>query len=577
MAFAPRQYQSDAVEAVWDALGTATDHPLVVAPTGSGKSIIIAMLADKVVQAGGKVIVAAHRKELLTQNREAYRTVSGREDAGYYSAGLGERDTESNVVFAGIQSAYKRAHEFGDRKLLIIDECHRLKNDSQSQYGRFVSELEICNEWHRVVGLTATPFRTDGGCLVKSGLFGGVVAEVELFDLLDHDPPVICKLISTIAEASVDVKDLQIVAGEYTQNSQDEAFGGLVESATKEIVDVAASHARKSIIVFGVSVSHSERIANLLRSQTGEEVAEVYGSTPPIIREANLRRFKSGDVRWLVNCNVLTEGFDSHLIDMVAVVRATTSPGLFAQAVGRGMRPREGKSECIVLDFGGNISRHGSITDKHYGRRPKKSTEGEGVAPYKECPGCGSEVPLATVSCLSCGHVFESAEKPSHDARAERDLEIMASMKPRSHRVYEMVLARWKGKVDKQTGEKKPDTLRVDYVVEEPTGGDLAENYRIGNTVSEWVCVEHTGYARKKAAQWWAEFSLAKVPDSIDGCLDAWNTHQMRVPVGIKVRKDRSGFDRILNREFDEPHPQPDEWVEPKEVIDVFEDDEIPF
>jgi len=119
-----------------------------------------------------------------------------------------------------------------------------------------------------------------------------------------------------------------------------------------------------------------------------------------------LKRFKDGDLKYLVNVNVLTTGFDAPNIDCVVLLRPTNSPGLFYQMVGRGFRLHSSKENCLVLDFGGNILRHGPVDDLQI----KESDQGDGEAPAKECPECQEVIHAAYATCPECGHEFPPCE-----------------------------------------------------------------------------------------------------------------------------------------------------------------------
>ena len=139
----------------------------------------------------------------------------------------------------------------------------------------------------------------------------------------------------------------------------------------------------------------------------------ITGQTDKEERKRHLEDFRAGSLRWLVNVDVLTTGFDAPRVDCVAVLRATMSPGLFCQIVGRGLRTSPEKQDCLILDFGGNIERHGSLDDPHYGRDTggrSQSQVQEETAPREsqgpaeiDCPQCGIGIPSRFAFCPECG------------------------------------------------------------------------------------------------------------------------------------------------------------------------------
>lgn len=578
--FEPRKYQEESLDAVWRYINICETYPLVVAPTGSGKSIMIAMLADKIASNGGRLIVTAHRKELLKQNAKAYRLVSGGQDYGFYSAGLKAKCTDKPVIFAGIQSVFKRATEFGDRQFLLCDEVHRIDSSKDTtQYMTFLKDLSSINRWFRCVGYTATPYRTGTGCIVENGIFGDIAHETEIWRLMEMDPSPLARLVSKASIAKIDQSKLKIARGEFTESSMEEAFmeGDNVLDACTEMIAMADQQDRKHCIIFGVSVKHCTKIAEIIRDLTGEPVGEIYGHTLPLERDMTLRSFGEKKLRWMVNCNVLTEGFDAPHIDLVAFMRATTSPGLFAQGAGRGMRPAIGKESCTVLDFGANIERHGALTDKDYGKKKKKKDDDDaGVEPTKECPECESRCNISCVFCPTCGFMFDMKQAPNHEGASEKDLDIMQPDTPETISVYGMEMYRHKGKTDPETGVKKPDTLKAIYL-KDPNGA--FSNWR--DCVSEWICIEHGGWAREKAEKWFKKFSVADAPTVIEDVLEAQERHMMRIPVALTIKKDGKYF-RILDHHFEDERPEQSEWTAPPNTdafFDPFEDEteDIPF
>jgi superfamily II DNA or RNA helicase len=343
----PRHYQKSAHDATWQYLSNQSGEPLIVLPTGAGKSLVIAMLVEQARKFDARVIVLQHRKELIEQNAEKIQILLPDIKIGIYSAGLNSRDTEADVVCAGIQSVHSKAHEFGRRELILIDEVHLVSGKDDSMYGKFLADIRAINPRARMVGLTATPFRTGEGPICgKDKLFQRICYEAFTGDLIREGW--LCPVTNKPADATVDTSKIKRRGSEFVNSDMARAFdsGDKVELACGEIV--AKCHDRHSVLVFSAGVEHAEHVAETLRTLTGERVGLVTGDTMPIERVASLSAFKAQELRWLVNCDVLTTGFDAPCIDAIAVLRATMSPGLFAQIVGRGLRNHESKTECIA-------------------------------------------------------------------------------------------------------------------------------------------------------------------------------------------------------------------------------------
>jgi DNA repair protein RadD len=316
-------------------------------------------------------------------------------------------------------------------------------------------------------------------------------------------------------------------------------------------------------LVFCAGVNHAEKVKQEFETKTSEPVALITGETLPLERAAYIRDFKAGEIKYLINVNVLTTGFNATRIDCVAVLRSTTSAGLFAQMVGRGLRTHDGKENCLVLDFGQNTQRHGALDDPDFGRKKSKSDE-EGEAPKKSCPKCDAVCSISVRVCPDCHFVFSDEEPgPKHEATADHSAEILKRF-PQDAREYRVSDVRWN--FNRAKAEGKRDTMRVDYYVyKDEEEGNLADTMQI----SEWVCIEHEGFALKKAKEFWADHSANMFPDSIWDALAVFNEGGTRKPVKITAKRD-NGFWRVTQREFDQEIPK-------VELSQFYSDDDIPF
>jgi DNA repair protein RadD len=576
----PRHYQKSAHDATWQYLSNQSGEPLIVLPTGAGKSLVIAMLAKQARAFDARVIVLQHRKELIEQNAEKIQILIPDIRLGIYSAGLGSRDTEADVVCAGIQSVHNKAHEFGRRELILIDEVHLVSGKDDSMYGKFLADIRAINPRARMVGLTATPFRTgEGPVCGRDKLFQRICYEVFTGDLIREGW--LCPVTNKPADATVDTSKIKRRGSEFISSEMARAFdsGDKVAVACSEIVNKCED--RHSVLVFAAGVEHAEHVADTLRALTGERVGLVTGDTMPIERVASLSAFKAQELRWLVNCDVLTTGFDAPCIDAIAVLRATMSPGLFAQIVGRGLRKHDKKTECLILDFGGNIARHGSIDDPNYGRAtPGSGSGGSGVEKNgrgKACLNCGIDVPASDKECPECGFRFPDEPKDRHDATADEDSTLTGTPDPE---VWEVLSCAWGVHVKKNAAEDSPRTLRVDYTCQPAfsNGGNLAQK-----VVSEWICFEHQGFARTKAKFWWEGRSIHDTPSTIEEAVALLDRHVARMPSMITTQQEGK-YERITAADFTDLRPEESEWAEAvcveqsdENEYQYFSDDEVPF
>ena len=557
-----RWYQTEACRAAWDWLCSNPGNPVICLPTGAGKSLVIAELCREASERfGGRVIILAHRKELLQQNAAKIRDAAPSLDVGIYSAGLDRRDTDHAVVVAGIQSAFRRAPDFGARHLVLIDEVHLVGNDDGTMYRRFLDDLRAINPHLRMIGLTATPYRLDIGPICRpDSIFHRVAYSAPVRQLINEGW--LCNLTTKPAASTVDTSGVHLRGGEFVPGETERLFESVVRPACQEIV--AKCKGRHSVLVFCSGVRHASQVAAELVQLTGEQVGIVTGESLDIERASILGQFKAGRLRWCCNVDVLTTGFDAPNIDAIAVLRATMSPGLFCQIVGRGFRVHQSKQDCLVLDFGGNIKRHGPIDALEYGiQDSRQKTAGD--APVKACPNCEQEVLISAKECPECGWHFPQDRDPSHDTKAD-DSQILSD--PETWLVDEVAYSvHWK----KKAGPDDVPTLRVDYTAhKEGAEGNLAQEQ-----ISEWICLEHEGFAGRKAARWWTARSIAPVPATVEDAVDLCRRGAVAAPRSINIAKQGRWW-RVLSAELD---AKPDEWTAEFTGEDPFavETEEVPF
>lgn len=482
-----RDYQKP--EPIWEFFrqrkGDGQQHnPLVVMPTGAGKSIVVAaIIKDMLERFGGRrVLVLTHQKELIAQNFEKLQTLYPQCEPGIYSASLGRKETHNKVLFCGIQSVHKKAHQLGDFSLILIDECHTIPKSGSGMYRRFIDDMNrLCGKVP-VIGLTATPYRMDSGYLHKGdgALFTDIAYEVFINDLLERG--YLCPLTTKQVGFVIDTQGVKKRGGEFIAEDLEAVVDPVTESALADAIP--RIEGRKSGIVFCVTVRHAHHVSEYL-NDNGIICKVVSGETPKAERDHLLKQYKAGAIRCLANVNVLTTGFDAPATDFLIMLRPTQSPGLYVQMGGRGMRLSEGKYDCLVLDYAGNIQRHGpidAITIK------EKKGKGEGEAPVKVCPECESIV-HASLRVCACGHEFPPPALKI-EKHASKAAILSKDYEPEWKSVSYVTYSRWPGK------DGKPDTMRVNYM-------DDSGLFPI-KIASEFVCVFHPmGWAREKAEKWW--------------------------------------------------------------------------
>ena len=542
-----RYYQQEAVNAVYLHLQNKPDsNPCAVLPTGAGKSIVIAKIVSDAVQLwNGRVLILAHVKELLEQNAAKIAALCPEIKIGMYSAGLNRRDTDNQVVVAGIQSVYNKASELGVFDLILIDEAHLIPPDGDGMYQTLLNAEKELNPNVRLIGFTATPYRLKGGLICKpDNLLNEICYEVGVRELIMRG--YLSKLRSKNGKSRADFSDLHIRGGEFVADEVAEKMENemLVKRACSEILRLTTD--RKKVLIFASSVAHAEQVKECIESYSRQECGIVIGNTDKVARAEILDRFKGipvpedllgsvkKELKYLVNVGVLTTGFDAPNIDTVVLLRPTASAGLYYQMVGRGFRLAEGKTDCMVLDYGENIMRHGPVDCI----RVEETTAGgkKKPPPMRECPECQAVFPAGRTTCPDCGFALPREEsKLRHGTAAASDGILSDQISVTEWDVRQVLYS----KHHKKNAPDAPPTMRVEY--------------RIGfcDYVSDWICPEHSGYARSKSEKWWEKRCTLPLPATVDECLAIAGSGILREPVKITVRRTPgSQWPTITNYDF---------------------------
>jgi DNA repair protein RadD len=523
-----RPYQEEAVASVYEHLRTRDDNPCVVIPTGGGKTPMMATICrDAVKNWQGRVLILAHVKELLYQSAEKLQQVCPEVKFGIYSAGLKKRETKAPVIVAGIQSIYKRACELGPVDLILVDEAHMIAVEGEGMYRQFLADARVVCPHLRIVGFTATPFRLKSGLICTPDHFlNHVCYEVGVRELIVQG--YLSPLITKAGREKVDTSGVQVRGGEFVagllESLMDEPQ--LVEAACRETMQQTRD--RKSVLIFAAGVRHGQHVIRRLKTEHGIECGFVTGETPSAERDRLLERFKSGALRFLCNVNVLTTGFDAPNVDCVVLLRPTMSPGLYYQMVGRGFRLSPGKQNCLVLDFGGNVLRHGPVDAIQI---EKRDPTGAG-APLKECPICQAMVLAGYATCPHCGYRFPPPEKQKHEPQATEASILSAGPTDEHHEVLDVF---YRVHRKKDAAANAPKSMRVDYQL------------GLNHWQSEFICFEHSGFARQKAESWWKQRSPDAVPETAEDAVTLANAGALRLTHAITVRSvPGERFDRIV-------------------------------
>jgi len=546
--YTDRWYQDDAIFAIFDYFqrGNA-GNPVVAMPTGTGKSIVIAKFIHKVISMwpNQRLMMLTHVKELIEQNAEKLMSVWPVAPMGIYSAGLNSRDMILPIVFGGVQSvapAIQKSLEndtskpdhlkhFGWRDLLIIDECHLLSPEDTSRYQYIIAELKKINPYIKVIGLSATPYRSGLGMITENGIFTDICYDITDFESFNRliAEGWLCPLTAKPTKAEIDVSSVGMVGADFNQKqlekvSDDDA---LVYAICNESIQIASD--RNCWMAFATGIDNIEHYASVLQS-LGVEAVGVHSKLKKSVNDERIAAFKAGELKCLVSGQKLTTGFDNPAIDYILDANATRAVGKHVQKLGRGTRPHPGKTNCLVGDFAGNIRRLGPINDP---RIPGKPSKGDGTVPIKICESCGHYNHATARQCENCGAAFSFKSNLFSTAGTLEPLK--SDMPVVEHFEVKKVLYNLHEKRDKRGNLLRPPMIKVSYFC----GLQM---------FNEFVMLEHPGLAAKKSRDWWRQRSPAEPPQTTYQALN--EVSKLRVPKKVRVWLNKK-YPEILSAEWE--------------------------
>lgn len=377
---------------------------ILVAPTGSGKTVIAAELIRAAVAEGKRVLFLAHRRELIHQTQAKLADFGI--DAGIILAGE-PTDPNAMVQVASIQTLWTRAivrktGELPRADLIVIDEAHHARART---YRKIIEKYPAAT----VIGMTATPCRGDGRGL--GNIFTAMVECPPVQALIDLGHLVTTKV---YAPTTPNLDGVHVRHGDYVERE----LAARVDTA--ELVGDIVSHwhrlaERRKTVVFATGVAHSIHLRDEF-IKSGVRAEHIDGKTPKDERDDILRRLSSGEIELVTNCMVLVEGWDQPDVSCIVLARPTRQMGLYRQMVGRVLRPHPDKEFALVLDHAGAVFRHGFVeepvewfldTDKraespvHASRRQEFGLSQTRLVTCTEC----SAVRTAGKPCGICGHM----------------------------------------------------------------------------------------------------------------------------------------------------------------------------
>lgn len=428
MALDLRPYQAKALDAIEAAEREGVRRPLVVHPTGTGKTVTFSHAIKRRAERG-RALVMVHRDELAAQTRDKIKMIAPELSTGIVKAELNELD--ASVVIASVQTGSRDARlsqlmasaTASPFSTIICDEAHHAPAPT---WTKMLTGLGAFNPYGPLaIGFTATPERDNGKTL---GVWEKVVSYMSMREAIygtgskkvgGHEGGYLVPILpAVVVETGMDMRQVRKTGGDYSDGD----LGREMEDsgAITQIADAYVQHAKdRKTVAFTPTVATAHALANALQAR-GVAAEALDGGTETGERRAILQRLKTGETRVVVNCAVLTEGFDEPSISCVIVARPTRFHGLYVQMVGRGTRIYPGKKDLMVLDIVGASHRHELIGVVDLGADlddPRKNPNGE--TERQECPSCGVPCDFPEHRCSLCQRYLPASVALSGGTRHE--------------------------------------------------------------------------------------------------------------------------------------------------------------
>lgn len=390
MPYQLRPYQLEFVARCRSAYMAGDRRILGVAPTGAGKTVMGCHIVEECTAKGNRILWLAHRKELIEQCSK--KLDENGLHHGVIKSGHWRYLPHLAVQVASIQTLVRRG-DMPPADVVVTDEAHHVGAKSyQHILAHYPNALHL--------GLTATPYRTDGRGL---GEFYETLIEVTDIPTLIAEGFLVEPAV--YAPANPDLAGIKRIAGDFNRRQLGEAM-----DKPKLVGDLVQTWLRlargRTTVAFAVSVEHSRHIVESFE-QAGIAAAHLDATMPDEEREDVLQRLASGRLQLVSNMGILTEGWDLPQTGCVLLARPTQSKGLYFQMVGRGLRSCPGKLDCIVLDHAGNTIRHGQVTEAQtYSLDGVKKREKDEAPSVRVCPQCFTALPGGIRMCTRCNYYF---------------------------------------------------------------------------------------------------------------------------------------------------------------------------
>ena len=474
-----RQYQEDAAKAWFADIEPGECSPLIAIPTGAGKSVILCKTIEMYLNKNphDRITILSHTKKIIKQDYDTLcEFFPDKNIIAIFSAGLKQKNKEQ-ITVGGIQSVVNFPELFKWDNLFIVDEAHTVNHKNSGSYRKL---FESCHGTK--AGMSATIFRSGHGYIHegKNRLFDKLSYDLTSIDNFNKliDDGYLTDLITVKTKTQLDSSNVKVSAGDYNLKDLSKAHDR--EAITKAAIRDAIYYGKnyKKWLVFAIDIKHAEHITAEL-NKSGIKSAVLH-SRMSDNEDGVLEDFAENDTRALVSVGMITTGFDSPHVDLILMLRPTKSALLHVQMIGRGLRVFAGKKHCLILDYAGNTERLGPINNVII---PKsKESKMKGLIPTKTCPVCSTVTYPSARTCLSCNFRFVFKVKITPETSSA-----------------DIIKKGWKPPVNV---EKWLNVTKVIYRIHKKIGApdSILVTYYCGLTrVKEWWCLDHGGYAGRKA------------------------------------------------------------------------------
>lgn len=490
-----RPYQQEAEQSIIDSWNRKEGEiPYVSVMTGLGKSLILASITEKALLKGKRILQLVPRKELVEQNfEEAFNYVTDKSALGICCGQLGKHQINRQAVIAMASSFLSRRATSGAFDILLIDECHRVKidglEDKISTYNKIIKSLLRINPKMLIAGATGTPYRLDQGELHESSVKGKPLFTHKVYDT-SIDPGIHSLIeagylshIETLnANVKVDLTGVRLSGGDYNKDDAGVKFDAIIDNAVEDMRNHFNLHSINTALIFASNLTNARHIMDRWNDTNSMRI--VHGGMTRQERESAVNWIKTGQGnRYIVNVDILAEGFDMRHLQCCVLMRATKSPGLLVQMAGRIIRPHDDKEHGFLLDYGTNCERLGNIDNIIVPKNKKRS----GDMPKKICmiPTCGFPNLLSAKKCKQCDAEFISLDDSGNYSMRTKEQALQAKRDAETI-TYEV------SKVTFEKSYSSKDQMPMIKIRFHDNSTQLHHHF---------LCLDHTGFAKYQATK----------------------------------------------------------------------------